>query len=371
MRWLLLFLLLTGGTPESPEEAKKKLQEIQKKQQEVRKQIALSQAEIQKILRRLGSLDRKVARRQREVQALDRKLGQIEIQQRYLLSVLRDLDAQRETLEALARKRVVQIYKEGNRDFVERFLEARDELDIVDALFYARTLLQWDYELLRRLRGNAYAMRVLLARYEELEAERRRTRDRKLREVRALEAMRRRLREQKRVLEQKVEVYEAALEELEREGERLTAWLREHGREAPGLVFDGVFLWPVQGRISSRFSRNRWHPILKRRRPHKGLDIAAPRGTPVKAAAPGVVIFADYWGGYGNVVILDHGLHEGRRYQTRYAHLSQILVQVGETVEAGDLIGRVGSTGLATGPNLHFEIRVDGEAVDPLKYLPR
>ncbi len=123
------------------------------------------------------------------------------------------------------------------------------------------------------------------------------------------------------------------------------------------------FALPVQGRISSYFG---WRNVsVNGNRYHGGLDIAAPAGTPVRAARSGVVTRAGWWGTYGNVVVLDHG--DGS--ETRYAHLSSVAVRVGQALRQGDVLGAVGSTGASTGPHLHFEVRFDGRAVDPLPYL--
>ena len=109
-------------------------------------------------------------------------------------------------------------------------------------------------------------------------------------------------------------------------------------------------------RISSGFSTNRFHPILKRRRPHLGLDFAAPKGTPVLASANGSVVFAGWKGGLGKFVRLRHP----NGYRTGYAHLSRILVKVGQKVGQGDVLGRVGATGLATGAHLDYRVQDAG-----------
>ena len=116
--------------------------------------------------------------------------------------------------------------------------------------------------------------------------------------------------------------------------------------------------------ISSRFSLRRKHPILNRIRAHKGVDYAAPRGTPVKAAGDGKVIFKGRKGGYGRVIILKHGA----RYSTLYAHLNAYSrrIRVGSRVKQGQVIGFVGMSGLATGPHLHYEFRVNGVHRNPL-----
>lgn len=117
--------------------------------------------------------------------------------------------------------------------------------------------------------------------------------------------------------------------------------------------------------ITSRFNPNRLHPIFKTRRPHRGVDYGAPRGTPVRATGNGRVIFAGRKGGYGNAVILQHG----DTYKTLYAHLHRFRKGLGngQSVKQGDTIGYVGATGWATGPHLHYEFQVNGQHVDPLK----
>ncbi|HIE54487.1 MAG TPA: peptidase M23, partial [Chromatiaceae bacterium] len=122
---------------------------------------------------------------------------------------------------------------------------------------------------------------------------------------------------------------------------------------------------PVKfSRISSRFTRKRWHPVLKKWRSHKGVDYAAPRGTPVKATGNGTVVFRGKKGGYGNVIFLRHG----GKYTTVYGHLSRFAkgVKNGSKVKQGQIIGYVGSTGLATGPHLHYEFRINGIHRNPL-----
>lgn len=117
-------------------------------------------------------------------------------------------------------------------------------------------------------------------------------------------------------------------------------------------------------RISSRFSNGRRHPILNKIRAHKGVDYAAPRGTPIKAAGDGRVTLAGRHGGYGNAVIIQHG----QRYRTLYAHMNGFAkgIRNGVNVRQGQIIGYIGTTGLSTGPHLHYEFQVNGVHVDPL-----
>ena len=117
-------------------------------------------------------------------------------------------------------------------------------------------------------------------------------------------------------------------------------------------------------RVTSNYGM-RVHPVLGRRKRHKGIDLAAPTGTPVYATADGSVSRADRSRTYGLVIYLDHGAE----LETRYAHLSRMVVADGQDVKKGDVIGYVGSTGRSTGPHLHYEVRVDGVAVNPIPYM--
>jgi len=123
--------------------------------------------------------------------------------------------------------------------------------------------------------------------------------------------------------------------------------------------------WPVKGRISSGYGY-RIHPVLKTRHFHGGIDIAAPEGTAVKAAASGKVIFVGNRGNYGLAVVLEHA----GGVTTWYGHNSKILVRVGDSVKQGQTIALVGRTGLATGPHLDFRIKIGDQTVDPLDWLP-
>ena len=137
-------------------------------------------------------------------------------------------------------------------------------------------------------------------------------------------------------------------------------------RRLTGKTVNPRFILPVKGRMSDGYGY-RIHPVLKRRRLHKGLDIAAKTGTNVRASARGRVAFSGVMGGYGNLVILEHV----GGYETRYAHNARILVREGQHVRQGQKIAQVGSTGLSTGPHLHFEIRKGQKALNPIDHLER
>jgi murein DD-endopeptidase MepM/ murein hydrolase activator NlpD len=159
---------------------------------------------------------------------------------------------------------------------------------------------------------------------------------------------------------------EQALDELENQSARIEQEIQARqrtpsGRRRMARVFRGGLLAPVSGRISSTFGY-RFHPIVRQMRLHTGVDIPAPSGTPIHAAADGEVATAGWRKAYGKCIEIDH---DGG-VSTLYGHCSAICVRVGQQVKKGDVIGRVGSTGWSTGPHCHFEKRVNGKAVNPL-----
>jgi murein DD-endopeptidase MepM/ murein hydrolase activator NlpD len=133
-----------------------------------------------------------------------------------------------------------------------------------------------------------------------------------------------------------------------------------------GPYSGGKMAWPVPGysRISSPYGY-RIHPIFKVKKLHTGIDIPAPTGTAITAAAAGTVIYSDWLGGYGKVIMLDHG----GGVVSLYAHNSALVLSEGQSVKRGDTISKAGSTGNSTGPHLHFEVRKNGAYVDPLPWL--
>jgi murein DD-endopeptidase MepM/ murein hydrolase activator NlpD len=132
----------------------------------------------------------------------------------------------------------------------------------------------------------------------------------------------------------------------------------------------GKFLRPLESKypMTSKFGY-RIHPIYKTKKHHNGIDIGAPRGTPIHAAAPGKVAFAGTMNGYGNIIIISHHDAGYEGFETYYAHLNSIHVKKGQSVEVGQAIGAVGSTGASTGPHLHFEVRYQHKPQDPLKFI--
>ena len=137
---------------------------------------------------------------------------------------------------------------------------------------------------------------------------------------------------------------------------------KQHIHALPG----GAYVYPIMSaRLSSKFGKRK-HPIYKVTKHHRGVDLAAPMNSPIRAIAKGMVVFADKYKGYGNLVVIDHG--DG--LTSHYGHCHEIKVSPLDTIAAGQIVATVGKTGNVTGPHLHLEIRKEGKAVDPQQFLP-
>lgn len=190
-------------------------------------------------------------------------------------------------------------------------------------------------------------------------------------EVDELEAAREVRARARDALDGRRQVWLGRIDEIEAEEQDLTNQIvAEQRRRDATDALDAArsiegYVWPTDGGIGSYFG-NRVHPVLGYSRLHGGLDIGGRMGQPIWAAKEGTVILAGRKGGYGNTIVIDHG----NGVATLYGHQSSFVISNGDYVETGQHIGNVGSTGLSTGPHLHFEVRIDGGVVDPLPYLP-
>ena len=172
--------------------------------------------------------------------------------------------------------------------------------------------------------------------------------------------------EEEEVKTTEVEIAETSIQEkinTQLEEEKKKKEQEEWYNSLPSINGIKLAVTPITGTITSRYGVS----SSIRSSDHTGLDIAAKSGTPIKVVADGTVTCASYKGSYGNIVKIDHG----NGFETWYAHTSKMYVSVGQQVKTGDVIAAVGSTGNSTGPHLHFEIRIDGEHVNPQKYLYR
>lgn len=300
------------------------------------------------------------------------------------------LDAARKTLqrhnEAL-RRRVVNAYEHNDLGYIDVLLEARSFADFIERWNDIRFIIRSNEATIRERRSaeaNVAGIEAALVGAQSQLAAQQAQANQEHSALAALAAERSNLlavaRDEENKAQTEVAQYEemtaeeeAALESLIQEKQAEEEARREAERRArqlagepvpPVLGAPGSVMWPVSGPITSAFGM-RNHPVFGRFIMHAGIDIAASQGTTIAAAATGRVILAQWAGNCGNMITIDHG----GGMATNYCHLSQIFVGVGQDVERGQAIGAVGMTGDATGPHLHFEVRIDGKPVDPLGYL--
>lgn len=252
-------------------------------------------------------------------------------------------------------KRLRVMYKNGSVGFL-------------DVLFGSNSLSEFlsNVEMIQRIYENDQDTITTL---QEQQAELKQKRESLKKEQEALDAEKQEAQEKKDALDVKKRNLQDKLDDLNAEAQRIGDLIKElqaaNRNKQPEYTGSGQFMWPTDSRyITSEFG-GRIHPITGIYTGHTGIDIGASYGDPVYAAESGTVILADWYGGYGYAVIIDHG----SGISTLYGHNSSLSVSAGQTVSRGQVIANVGSTGWSTGPHCHFEVRVNGEYVNPMGYL--
>lgn len=284
---------------------------------------------------------------------------------------LRETRARLKKTQGALEQRLREIYMEGDVGYLVVLLGSDSFTDFLDHAKYLSLVVEHDRRLLddvRRqkaeLESQESAARSTVAEIRRLKA----TQEERVARLAQLEERRSQLLASVKEQRQSIASYVTELEDLTREQEaRLQAMVRSHQAATPSgprVRGTGRYIYPADGPLSSPFGY-RVHPISGTLRMHTGLDIAAYGGAPIRAADTGTVIHSGWYGGYGNCVIIDHG----GGYSTLYAHCSALYVGYGQSVKQGSTIAAVGSTGNSTGPHLHFEVRINGNPVDPRGFL--
>jgi murein DD-endopeptidase MepM/ murein hydrolase activator NlpD len=392
MLTFLVPILPVGASPATRERHRQLEQQLREARQEVRSQQNLlsgTRHEMSQIMAEMQELDQKMMDAASALESITLSLLDTEIRiadaEEALETAREDYDFQFEAL----RTRIRVMHEQGSIGFIDVLFQAESISDFFARWEYIRVVAQYDQDLLERIRQTESRITSNL---EDLSRFRNLVEDLSFQYSRVLEDLEfmmeergewfARLAENEEALaellaiaEHEQGMAELAFGEIQTQLNREITELarqraaQEHNERLARLNnFDGRFQWPIptHSRVSSGFGM-RMHPILRQNRMHTGIDVGAPTGTRLIAAADGVVRFAGWSGGYGNTVIIDHG----NGYSTLYAHNSRNRVTTGQRVERGQHIADVGSTGMSTGPHLHFEIRVNNVARDPEDYFPR
>lgn len=324
-------------------------------------QVVALRAEERAVEARLAAKQAELDRAEAELEKAEAELAKLARKLKESLSILRD--------------RLVSIYQSGKMDLSDLILDSTSYGDLVERSEYFAQIQSQDEEIVSRVRDLRDRQKVLVEKLTQVKLQIEQVRDEIAREEKNLEVARQAVESQqgrlvtargkRRSAVAEIDQQVGALEEIEAD---LQAKIQEQIAAASGYSSlppgpmtapsAAGLVWPLSGPVTSGFGI-RWG------RMHEGIDIGVPTGTPIRAAKGGTVIMASYNGGYGNYTCVDHG----GGLSTCYAHQAGFAVSTGQRVSRGQVIGYSGNTGSSTGPHLHFEVRINGAAQDPMAYL--
>ena len=327
---------------------------------DVQSNLSENLQQVEKLDDRIETAQQELAEQESKITELKESIEQIETQ---LNSVTEKYNKQVE----LFKKRMVAIYMAGETQYLDVLLKSSSLSDFISSYYLISQLTEIDENLLNDLESKKKTMDLSRQKLENEKKELATIIENQTRTTRTLQNTKKmrenfiaKLSDDEKNLQAKIDEINKQYEEV---NQQILA-LAQNGIDT--AYIGGELAWPVPGytRITSKYAM-RVHPITGQYKLHTGVDIGAPLGANFVAANDGVVVKAGLNAAYGNMVIIDHG----GGISTLYAHGSEILVEVGQTVKRGDPILKVGSTGYSTGPHAHFEVRINGVTTDPLPYI--
>ena len=266
------------------------------------------------------------------------------------------------------RKRIRQVYKNQRTGMFQLILTAKDLNSLLDVVYFEKIVLKKDYARMMTIKAKSQKIAMMK---KNIEAK-------KIALAQSIQSINSQQKNIKYAIAQNQNMinkyktdrktYERAERELARQSASIQNMIARNKGSSTVKISSTGFMRPISGRITSPFGW-RTHPIFNSRTFHSGVDIAGPNRGSIRASNSGKVIYSGWYGGYGKVVILDHGSVNGRPITTLYAHMSSIKVSQGQFVNKGDVVGFEGTTGYSTGPHVHFEVRVNGKPNNPLNYI--
>ena len=335
--------------------------------QYVENELTSSLIQVQKLQDRIDEYQAKLDEVNEKYQELQ---NQVEEHQKKLDTVQESYNRKNEALK----QRLVAFYKSGSINFLDVLMDSNNIIDFVSRYYLIKKMTEYDAKSMDEIEKQKQEIEKVTNELKESKANMKLTKaDAEQQTVvltntkTILENQISSLTESEQSLKSQIDIYKKQQEELEN---LIQYAIRSSTYEL--RYSGGIMLWPTltTSYITSQYG-SRLHPIQGIIKNHAGIDIGGSTGNPVYAAADGVIIYSQYnTGGYGNMVMIDHGTNsEGVKIVTLYGHGNKLLRNVGESVKQGELIMEMGSTGNSTGPHVHFEVRENGIAVDPKKYL--
>ena len=351
------------------------LTDLQNQKNELQNQINESNEQINQIqinltenLEQLNNLNLKISTYEEDINSLEENLIKIEKDINQVSQKLQNIEVSYNKQREVLKNRLVAMYEAGDIYYLDVLLSSNSITEFISNYYLIGEVAKYDNELLKNIEDQKNQIEEINNTLTERRETLKTIKENKEKVTVALENSKiirnsyiNKLTEEEKKTQDIIDECQAELNSLEAQIVAITT-----GNLSPDYV-GGVFAWPAPGytTITSRFGK-RVHPILKVTSVHKGTDIAMPTGAYIIAANDGTVIEAKYsTTGYGNMVMIDHG----GGIVTLYGHGSEILVNAGKTVKKGDIIMKAGSTGWSTGPHLHFEVRINGTAVDSLPFI--
>ena len=345
------------------------LDHVNKKRDEIKEQIKEVDRDRLVVKRDIRSVDRSLTRVSSQLEETDSQLEESVDRRNELASELQAASNQLLDRKHKVEERLRRMYRQSEHSVLTVLAGAQSVGDLGSRRTLLERIAKRDRELFEGLKRIKSEIEQKKKEQEDVIGEISRLKSQQESRQGELEQFQGEKRQVLRGLERQKRDLERAYAAFDRQSRELEAQIADYQNRLTGtgeeLMFGGHMIVPAIGPYTSSFGM-RYHPILKRRRPHNGVDIGAKNRSPIIAAASGIIISAGWISGYGNTVVIDHGAG----VSSLYGHCSVLSVRAGQRVTMGDRIARVGSTGLATGPHLHFEVRLNGKPVNPRRYLP-
>lgn len=360
----LMVLMVVG--PVLANELGEQQQQVQQQMQAQQGKTAAAQQKVDSVSDQLQRVQSELEKAQGEFKSIQEKLNATEEQIEANTVVLAVAEKKLAQRSVILNTRIRDIYQNGQLSYLDVLLGANDFRDFTTRADLLKRVINKDLDLIFKIRAER---QLVLDTKEQLDRDRESILSLKQAAEEKKIIIETSKRAQEKVLAEAVgerDTAERAYQELVETSRRIEQMIRGNQSASSGPIGStGSMLWPAEGPITSPFGW-RTHPIFGTQRYHSGIDIGADYGDAVLAADGGVIIFADWMGGYGKAVIIEHG----NGISTLYGHNSELVVSEGQRVRKGEMIAQVGSTGYSTGPHLHFEVRQDGSPVSPMNYLP-
>ncbi|MBO5434932.1 peptidoglycan DD-metalloendopeptidase family protein [bacterium] len=270
--------------------------------------------------------------------------------------------------DALLKNRIRQVFKTQRLGMFELILAAKDLNALLDVVYFERIIIKQDYEKMVKLKEQSDKLAKMKKDIELQKQSLAQTIANMNWQQKSIKQAIAQNQSMINKLKTDKSYYQKAERELEQQSKNIQKMITKGTTQTSTRTASGSFLKPIGGRITSPFGW-RTHPIFNSRTFHSGIDIGGPNGGNILASNSGKVIYSGWYGGYGKVVIIDHGTVNGKPTTTLYAHMSTIKVNQGQSVSKGQVIGLEGTTGYSTGPHCHFEVRINGKPDDPSKFI--